>query len=164
MAHRNLAAFARWFLAQPLSALRPPVDATFTVVTTGGRVEGMLLYRDAPYQVELFNAPRGGGHFPPHRHPNVDSIEYLLSGQIGFHVAGRAAPVEDVFAVAADGAAKLCGTIVRIRPSDWHGADVGPAGGVFLSIQRWLNGVPPSSVVLDWEGPPHLELRRAQSP
>lgn len=157
--HRNLAAFARWFLSRPLRDLRPPDGALLSLVTSGGRVTGIVLFREPPWQVELFLNPPGGGGFPAHRHPNVDSIEFFLAGQIGFELNGERLPERLVDGTAPDGASALCGTVRRVRPSDWHGATVGPKGGAFLSMQRWLNGVRPTSVVHDWEGPPHIEAR-----
>ncbi|HEY8554245.1 MAG TPA: hypothetical protein VIL43_06880 [Burkholderiales bacterium] len=159
----NVAEFARWFLSQPIRSLRPPADASFTLVTTGGRVEGITLFRRGQFQVELFNNPPDphGSGFPEHRHPNVDSIEFFLAGEIDFTIRGKALPRDVVYGVAEDGAARLCGTVRRVRPTDYHGATVGTKGGVFMSIQQWLNGVPPSSVVLDWIGPPHVEVRRS---
>lgn len=61
----------------------------------------------------------------------------------------------------ADGSAAACGAKIRVRPTDWHAALVGTAGDAFLSIQRWLNGVSPSSVGLDWLGPRHDYVRGA---
>ena len=33
-----------------------------------------------------------------------------------------------------------------------HGASIGPKGGMFLSVQQWLNGVKPSCVGKDYDG------------
>jgi hypothetical protein len=41
---------------------------------------------------------------------------------------------------------------VRVRPNDLHGAVVGEGGGVFLSVQHWLNGVKPHCVGSDCNG------------
>jgi hypothetical protein len=43
--------------------------------------------------------------------------------------------------------------MLRIRPTDRHGAVTGAQGARFLSIQRWMNGVSPDSVAADYEGP-----------
>lgn len=161
--HRNLPAFARWFLSQPLLKLRSPANAAFTLVTNNGsRVEGLTLYSRGEYQAELFNIvpTPGGSAFPPHSHPNVDSIEYFLAGHMQFRMGALEWPDELVFGQAPDGASALCGTIKRVRPGQFHGGDITPAGGTFISIQRWLHGVKPSSVVLDWIGPPHQWVRR----
>jgi hypothetical protein len=166
MTHKNLAAFARWFLAESIDGLRPPIDAAFSLVTSGGRIEGLTLYREDQFQVELFFAapsPTGSG-FPEHRHPNVDSIEYFLCGEIDFRIRGKGLPDDLIRGAAEDGAARLCGTMKRVRPTDWHGGRVGAKGGAFLSIQHWLNGTPPSSVVDDWIGPPHAEVITATGP
>lgn len=158
MSHRNLAAFARWFLAQPFGSLRPPRSLSLLYRTEGGCVTSVVLHRDAPYQVELFAGP-GPGHFPPHRHPSVDSFEVMLGGDIGFTLRGkRLFSEQQLAAVADDGTSIVRGAMIRVRPGDLHGAEIGPAGGAFLSIQRWLNGVQPTSVGLNWEGPAHLSI------
>lgn len=160
--HRNVVEFARWFLAQPFSALRPPKDGIYEYVTAGGTVHGVVLHREAPWQVELFSvAPGRGGFFPEHGHPHVDSIEVLLGGEIAFTRNGRRVSAdEEVFGIASDGASPLCGAQIRVRPGVPHGASLGSAGAMFLSIQHWLDGVPPTSVGLDWDGPPHTHVRR----
>lgn len=156
----TLQAFAKWFLSRPMSGLRPPQNAVHMYTTSGGIVISTVLCRMPPYQVELFAGP-GPGHFPPHRHPNVDSIEVHLTGETNFVIRGRpVVPPDLINAVAEDGASIFCGFRSRVRPGDFHGATVGPSGGAFLSIQHWLNGVEPSSVGLDWEGPAHLSVAK----
>lgn len=172
MEHRNLAEFARWFLSNPVSALRPPARAVQHLVLQthrqgGTPACGLVLYRKPPYQVELFTIlpTDNGASSPEHRHPNVDTVEYFLSGRIAFTINGK--PViseESLSRTASDGASELCGKMVRVRPRDWHGASHGPEGGSFLSIQRWLHGIEPTSVTIDWEGPPHLSVDTIEGP
>lgn len=164
MQYRTLAQFARWVLAQPLGSLRPPMNATYQYRTGGGVVSSVVLHRDGEFQAELFSSvpTEPVGFFPEHRHPNVDSIEVYLSGQIGFTIRGRRLVTDEQLSTPAeDGTSRAHGSIVRIRPTDYHGATVGPLGGSFLSIQRWLNGIQPTSIGLDWEGPQHIEVRGA---
>jgi hypothetical protein len=161
--HRNLAAFARWWLSQPVSAaLRPPLQPIARYADDGGsEVTCLCLYRDAPYQVEFFMTPSADGRrsFPAHRHPRVDSIECHITGDIAFSVNGQRVRTDlQIEEVDTRGVQILCGQLLRIRPRDWHGAEVGERGGAFLSIQRWPAGVMPTSVALDWEGPPHVSV------
>lgn len=152
----NLAGFARWFLAQPLSALRPPRSAVYGYRDADGVVSSLVLYRRDPYQVELIWGA-GPGTVPEHSHRNVDSIEVILSGDLGFILDGRRRVTEEHLAsVESDGSLTICGQPLRVRPNQRHGAIVGPRGAAFLSIQRWLNGVQPTSVGLDWDGAPHI--------
>lgn len=115
-------------------------------------IQGMVLCRMPPYQAELF-VGFGPGLVPNHAHPNVDSFEVALSGDIRFIVEGRLALPEEVLRSHEDGTMLAMGSMVRVRAGAWHGAMVGEGGGAFLSLQRWLNGVAPTSVALDWEGP-----------
>ncbi len=44
------------------------------------------------------------------------------------------------------------GGIIRVKPHDLHGGTFGPSGGVFYSVQHWLNGVQPHCVSADYTG------------
>ena len=44
------------------------------------------------------------------------------------------------------------GRVIRVRSNDKHGGVFGPSGGVFFSVQRWLNGVKPHCVSADYNG------------
>jgi hypothetical protein len=107
-----------------------------------------VLHRDPPYQVELFCvcAADQATFIPIHRHPNVDTFESYVSGDIEFNINGKIL--------------KSCNIqkgdmpqLFRVRSKDWHGAKIGPNGAVFLSLQRWATE--PTSVGDDWIGPPH---------
>jgi hypothetical protein len=157
----TLPAFTRWVLTQPLGALRPPAHGIRHVTMDDAEALSVVLYRAAPFQVEQFTIlPRAGGSsFPDHRHPNVDSIEYFMAGEINFRLRGSwVASIEDAAAVGSDGASLLCGRRLPVRAEDMHGGRVGDGGAVFLSIQRWLRETPPTSVLLDWAGPAHLGI------
>lgn len=159
----NLAGFARWFLEQPLGKIRPPKDAVYHYKMRGGVASSVVLYRDAPFQVEIISVVPDDEHssFPEHRHPNVDSIEVHLSGDLGFTIRGAGvASLADLSRIDDDGASALCGSWKRVRPTDVHGAVPG-SGGAFLSFQKWLNGTSPTSIALDWEGVPHLAVKQA---
>lgn len=116
-------------------------------------VTSVLLYRQGQFQVQMFIVP-GGYVIPEHTHPNVDSIEIFLGGQIRFSHSGKWVRQEG------DGFATLRGTQIRVKPHDLHGGTFGPDGGVFLSSQEWLNGVAPHCVAADYTGavmgPHHL--------
>lgn len=157
---RDVAEYARWFFEQPMTMLRPPArDAVRHFVDAGGEVRSVVLHRHGQFQTELLSViPRpGNAGLPEHRHPNVDTVEVFLAGEFGFTKNGRLVNRGGrVSPIGADGVAQLCGLQVRVRPQDLHGAaPLGEGGWVFLSLQHWLNGVPPSSVGLDWAGPQH---------
>jgi len=161
MQHLSLGKFARWVLDQPIGQLRPPRDALRAYDDGQISVVSMALFRHPPYQAELitFLPSPDGGIVPDHGHPNIDSIEVILSGEVGFTLRGKRLLTDEMLAKRLeDGAAWVLGAKIRVRPGETHGAVVGPAGGTFLSIQHWLNGVPPTSVGLDWDGPRHVQV------
>jgi quercetin dioxygenase-like cupin family protein len=137
--------FAVWWLrAKPFNI--PAADAVrwYTDFT------GVTLYRTAPFQVQLFIV-RASRVSPWHSHPNIDSVEYGIAGD------GQAS-------FASERNLRI-GGLVLIAPGEGHEAGAGPSGGAFISLQKWLNGVEPTSVELDWEGSSiddqhHKELTR----
>jgi len=152
MKFRSLVDFYRWFLRQPLDALQILNDGGTEYGFNGMVIHGLVLCRKSPYQVEMF-VGHGPGTVPGHAHPNVSSIEVALSGDIRFSVEGREVLKDEMLATALDGTMRAKGAMVRIKEGVRHGAVVGAKGGAFLSVQKWLNGIEPSSVALDWEGP-----------
>ncbi len=153
--HRNLAAFVRWFCETPLTRLMPPdaVVARFTgqpVVLTESpaNVIGVVLHRDGAYQAELFcfAATPFGGSFAEHRHPDVDSVELYLSGEIEFNVVRRGR--NDVYQGRRNAP-------LWINAEDFHGGRIGAAGATFVSLQRWRTGMAASSIGHNWVGDPH---------
>lgn len=152
--HRNLAAFARWFLSQPPTAWRAPPCATYEFDAQGSKVSSVILHRDGRYQAELFMGTQSG-MFPEHAHPNVDSIEVMIAGRIEFMIRGRPAFSGEVFA--------KNGMVIGVGAGVAHGAIVHNGGGAFLSLQRWREGVPVTSVGIDWDGPAHHGVRGGSS-
>lgn len=45
------------------------------------------------------------------------------------------------------------GKTLSLRPNAVHGGIFGPSGGVFMSIQHWLNDLKPRCVAADYNGP-----------
>jgi len=116
-----------------------------------GAVSGQLLYREGPYQVEVFSVPPDY-IVPAHTHPDVDSIEVYLSGSIKFsHSGSFVFQTEQTVRGPDDGS--YAWRMLRIRPQDMHGAVTGTSAARFISIQHWLNGTPPTSVAYNYTGP-----------
>lgn len=137
MSFDDLAAFKDWWLNTRV--INTPSDAKLVQY---GACLGVVLYRHEQYQVQLFITPPNS-KIEPHIHPNVDSYEVYVNGDIEFMC-------NDVwYRDTGDGVSRL-GESIRVLPSSWHGGNFGERGGCFLSVQKWLNGVKPSSVGEDW--------------
>jgi quercetin dioxygenase-like cupin family protein len=128
----DLAQFKDWWINnRPFNT--PEINALSHVSDT----YGVVLYRQSPYQVELFNV-KPNSVIPLHTHPDVDSFEVFVGGDIEF---------------ICDGIVKkqnLLGGSIRVLPSSWHGGTFGERGGCFISIQKWLNGIEPKFVGDNW--------------
>lgn len=124
-------------------------DVPKTGIRNFGTIISMLLYRKPPFQVELLIVPDATSSFPNHRHPDVDTVEFGLSGEGDLFIDGIPAYTREQIALWKDG--KFKALPIRISPNNWHsGAARTPYS--FLSIQKWLHGVEPTSVGLNWEG------------
>ena len=128
----DLEGFKNWWL--DCRIIDPPLDNSLVFVAD---THGIVLYRQNEYQVELFIV-KPNSEIKPHVHPNVDSFEVYLSGDITFMCNGII------------GEQHYLGTTTRVTPNSWHGGTIGARGGSFLSIQKWLNGVKPTFVGDDW--------------
>jgi len=126
----DLTKFLEWWLDNKPTC--PPCDKP---IIYEGDTRGVVLYRHGQFQVELFIV-KPNVEIVQHIHPNVESYEVHLAGNIDFYC---------------DGVLYNQGIPVRVRPESWHGGFFGPQGGSFLSVQKWLNGVKPTFVGDDWK-------------
>lgn len=141
----TLEQFMHWWIQE--REFRPPLDCPLSF---DGAVYGIVLYRGGPFQVELFVMPPDL-EVSDHVHPNVDSYEIYFSGQIAIRKRGEFETVPADWEVASpDGWLAVAGRAIEIARTDAHGGFIGPQGGCFLSVQKWHNGVAPTSVGNDW--------------
>ena len=132
--------FAVWWMKNKPFRV-PPEDG----IRAYEGVYGVTLYREGPFQAQLFIVKHGEGS-PEHCHPNIDSVEYGIAGADTF-TSERNHRIHGLICVA---------------PGELHTAAADEHGGAFISFQKWLNGVKPSSVELDWEGGP-IDKSHAES-
>jgi hypothetical protein len=148
---------------------RHPVSANMQAVgieSKVGAVDATLLYREGEFQVEMFSVPPH--HIiPAHTHPNVDNIQVYVDGEIKFSHQGKFV-FEVTDSMAPNDSAPFNWRMLRVKPEDRHGAIAGSSWARFISIQRWLNGIPPHCVAADYDGPvmdqAHLLLVKSGKP
>ena len=145
----SLERFVQWFLYEsPRFGLIPAHDSISYIEG----VTSVLWYRQGQFQVQLFVVPPNHV-IPAHIHPNVDSFELYLGGEIQFSKEGEyVISAEEALAIGQFGEAAMRGKMIRVRPHEWHGGVFGEAGGVFMSLQHWINGVKPHCVAADYCG------------
>jgi hypothetical protein len=139
--------FCDWYLSSPRQLIVPCERG----VHFQDGLTATVIFRQGRFQVELVScAP--GMEIPDHVHPNVDSFEIYMGGGIMFRLNGellirKAHAMQKTW----HGGHPLAGTRIRVKPDAPHGAAIGPEGGVFLSIQHWLDREP-TTVGDDWRG------------
>ena len=114
-------------------------------------VTSVLIHREKYLQTQMFIAPP---HtiIPEHTHPNVDSFEIYGGGEIFFTHSGKPAYEKKLVKENEFNNCGLRGTTIRVKPNDKHGGTFGEEGGIFFSVQKWLNGVKPHCVAADYVG------------
>jgi quercetin dioxygenase-like cupin family protein len=143
----DLKRFAERFLSGTISTLRHAGSA----VQNEGAVAHFTLYQDGPFQVEQYFVLEKSMSFPAHRHPNVETIEFTLCGDLLFFLDGQECHSNEQLEVILKNGSSQVHDVVRIQRNQEHWVNVGRNGGVFLSIQKWATNRP-GSVVLDWDG------------
>ena len=144
----ELSNFAHWYLTSG------EVDRVYTPIDKGllfiEGVSGIVLYRQKPFQVELFIC-QPNLVIPEHTHPDVDSYEVFLYGMKFTH-SGQTLLNEEEALEHQNGYPINAYQTIRVKPNDIHGGTASNKGGAFISIQHWLNDVNPSHVSSNWSG------------
>lgn len=144
-----MGAFATWFVSQRGFGIP---QSPFDGLTRVGAFSGLVVYRKAPYQVQLWLCdPNSEIH--DHSHPHVDSIMQYLSGEMSLRLNGREVMSMSDAVDDGNGYSTARGAFIRIRPTDNHGATIGPRGGCFITFQHFLDNNPRSAHI-DWVGEP----------
>lgn len=143
-----LAAFFGWWMNGGSKSGCPP--SVHDGITRVGDYTGLILYRQPPFQVELWILPPNM-QSTEHSHPNVDIFLVHVTGDLKVWVGDKLVlgPVDTV--PDKNGVTKSNGNFVRIAPGELHKAETGPLGGAFMNVQLWTDGKP-RSTDSDWKG------------
>ncbi|MDG1415961.1 MAG: hypothetical protein P8R39_11455 [Alphaproteobacteria bacterium] len=103
-----------------------------------------ILHREWPFQTELCTFP-SGTNIPVHRHPNVSTVEYLVTGSLDLIIDERPTtsrvPIQLLDRLA-----------FRINLAEPHSVEIGNEGASFLSIQEWHEDTDLDHIGHNWEG------------
>ncbi len=130
--YTDLSSFTTWWLST--KPINPPPGG---LLTNDKDLNGVVLFRDGRFQVELFFI-KPNSEVVDHIHPNVDSYEYYISGDIVFRKNGK------------EYVPPGPGFKLHVPPTAWHGGTIGPRGVYFYSIQHWVGDVEPEFIGNDW--------------
>ena len=119
-------------------------------ITRVGDYTGLILYRQPPFQVELWILPPNTAA-PDHAHPNVDIFLVHVTGELRVWVGDDMVLKPEETVPLPNGVTKTNGNFIRIRPGQNHRAETGPLGAAFMNVQLWMDGKP-RSTDSDWKG------------
>lgn len=125
--------------------------SVFAGVTFVGDFAELVMLRQGEFQVQLCLC-KPNSEIPDHSHPNVDAYLVYVTGDIDLRIDGKPVFEPGSICELPYGLCSKNSKCLRISPGQSHGATIGPAGGAFMTIQRWLNGKP-ESIERDWIGP-----------
>lgn len=146
-APQTLAEFAKRFLTGRV-IWGKQVDRV-GAITNLGNVVSLRLLREGRFQVELFIAPAAPSSFPEHTHPDVDVLEYHLTGDAMLWINGT--PLCDEVTRLAWEQGINDAPLVPVPACTPHsGANKTPQA--FLSFQYWQGDTEMSSIGLNWQG------------
>lgn len=146
----DLLDFLYWYAENGNPLIQSPVSG----ITFIGNGPSLVLHREDCFQVQLFIG-RPNTVIPMHNHPNVESYEMNVNGDVEFYLEN-----DPVYPTSISGKCKTNGEdilrswgyAVHVPAGKNHWARMGARGGSFLSIQKWLKGEEPTSVDDDWQG------------
>jgi hypothetical protein len=131
--------FATWYIAEKMPLLPPYGVSTLVCETTTTAV----VFRHKQFQVELYTV-HPGGESTHHAHPNLDTITIMLGGGVS--------------ARDKKGLTGVYGRVTsKLKAGEFHAFVDGDRlnldkGMLLLTLQKWKDGVPLSSTLIDWQG------------
>jgi hypothetical protein len=132
--------FAKWYKINKFP-IRPPQEDPVYVTEIS---MSYVLFREGQYQAELYLVKPNTGS-PDHSHPGVENIITLWGGDIGLRANG----IDYGMMLNAPLFGMQCDPI---RNGSTHALECGPRGGAFLSLEKWDDGLKPTSVTIRWHG------------
>jgi hypothetical protein len=147
----TLEEFAQWYKDNGFP-IRPPFEDP---VYTTDISYSYVLFREGQYQAELYLV-RPNTSSPDHSHPGVENIIMVWGGNVHTRQNGETFDYSEYYKEpASNGTNKLFGMCSeKLTDDQTHALIAGDKGGAFLSLEKWPEGVSPSSVTINWEGEP----------
>lgn len=147
----TLEEFVNWYKAEGFP-IRPPFEDPIYITEMS---YSFVLYREGQYQVELYLI-KPDSESPDHKHPHVENIIMVWGGDANTRVDGvlkeYPAWLNDK---AENGTHKLFGmTGEKLTDEQTHAVITGQKGAALLSLEKWADHIPPTSVTINWMGDP----------
>lgn len=123
--------FVKWWMVEK------PFNPPKYPMTFMSKIWGATLFREGQFQVQFFmGSPFAAA--PAHRHPNIEVVDMIVGGRAMFDSDLKDHDPKKM--------------LINIHADEMHSSYTGRHGACFLCFQKWLNGIEPTSVELDWTG------------
>jgi hypothetical protein len=142
--------FAEWYMRKGFP-IRPPFKDPVYVTDIS---YSYVLYRAGQYQAELYLI-KPNHDTPDHSHPGVESIIMIWGGDLNTRIDGQLVEYPSTYNSQnmGDGTSNLFGACSKkLTDKETHAVITGPKGGALLSLEKWPNGIVPTSVTVRWQG------------
>ena len=144
----DLTGFMQWYFEKCPNKFQIPFDNPLLFIE--GHTSCTLL-RHGPYQVELVYMKPDTVTYD-HNHPDVDSYVVYLYGTNFRYKGKEVLTKQEGHYVEKEGKASAYMRKIRLKPNTVHGAESGPGGAVFFSVQKWMSGKAGESIANSWNG------------
>jgi quercetin dioxygenase-like cupin family protein len=125
--------------------------SVFAGVSFVGDFAQLVLHRQGQFQTQLCLC-KPDAEIPEHSHPNVESVLIYVTGEIDLKIGGQKVYEPGSIHETESGGCSQNRHHGYIAAGQPHSAKIGPAGGAFITCQRWIQGEP-QTVEMDWQGP-----------
>lgn len=141
--------FANWFEENGFPIRPPHNDAIFKT----NNASALVLFREGQFQAELYIVD-SNSVTPDHSHPGVESIILYLSGEGSTTINREEVANSKIYfdKINSDGTSVLFKQKLRLNHTDSHGLVCYDKGFAFFSIEKWPDGISPTSVAAHWHG------------
>jgi hypothetical protein len=141
--------FAEWYKSEGFP-IRPPFEDPIYITEIS---YSYVLYREGQYQAELYLI-KPNSNTPEHSHPGIENIIMIWGGDLHTRIDGKLIDYPASYNSRAENGTNnlfgMCGD--KLTDETTHAAITGAKGGALLSIEKWPEGVTPTSVTVRWQG------------
>jgi len=142
----NLKEFVVWYKAEGFP-IRPPFEDPIYITDIS---YSYVLYREGQYQAELYLI-KPNSETPDHSHPGIENVIMTWGGDLQININNEFKDLTGFNSRASNGTSRLFGFFGdTLTDEQTHAVITGAKGCALLSLEKWPEGVKPTSVTVRW--------------